>query len=166
MNARFDDKELVNISGITESSAFFRFLPKLVADEDCVIGIASLFVANERVAKWLHDLPQISVPGKFNFRFITKVNRENPLGGAFYFRPTKSRLSDATRMAALAEESGEFLCSHVIGFKGFQSLFSFHDAFCCDPMLVSSSIPRQRIEAFCTAIKARYDVVANPQLEL
>ena len=62
------------------------------------------------------------------------------------------------RLSQLLEtivESADF-CSHIIAYGERGALLSFHDAFESDPLIVSSHIPRPKIEEFCALLRVSY----------
>jgi hypothetical protein len=159
MYATLVGANVISISGLNDPALFFKHIAKIMVDEDGVIGIAS-FMPAKQVAEWLNSLPEINVPRRFDFKQLTKSIADDPAGGAFYFSSTRAHLDYISRLAA-AVDSSEMLCSHVIGFYGDSSMFSFHDAFGCDDMLVSPDVPQKSIDTFCHATGGKYRIVAN-----
>ena len=162
MYIRFECDSLFSIACIREPSPFFANISLILPPNDCVIGVAS-YLPEGAIAKWLHNLPDIEIPRQFDFKHLVKSNSENPDGGAFYFSATEFYLNQAAHLASLVA-SPEFLCSHVICFRGEKPILMYHDAFQYDDMLVSSDVPVEQIEAFRSALGVGYKLVPNPQL--
>lgn len=161
MYARLDGEKVFSISGVRNPALFFPNLGKLLPGEDYILGIAS-FMPDAQVAHWLKNLPSLPIPGRFNFRHLTKGLSENADGGAYYLHPTRQNIAELTQLAA-AVVNNENLCSHVIAFRGHEGLFSFHDAFDCDDILISSKIPEEHVVAFSLALGSEWKRIVNPQ---
>lgn len=161
MYTGFEDDELVHMDGIFDHINFFYNLPRLLPYEDYILGLASL-MPTEEIGVWLQSLPSLIIPGRYNFRFLTKTNKETQWGGAYYLHATKGNLEQLCLKAKLVDNPALF-CSHVIAFSKVEPLFNFHDAFEGGDLVVSSKVPIVQIQAFCSELRASYKIVQNPQ---
>jgi hypothetical protein len=154
MYALFDTDHVTRIDGVLDPALFFGHLPKLLPQDDFVLGLGC-YRPDMRVKTWLDTLPPLHIPPQYDHRSNFDLHRkQDPLGGAWYLRPTSSNLAELVRLARLVTEP-QFLCVHVIAFRGETSLFSFHDAFCGDEMLVAPGIDEDCVKAFCIALDAK-----------
>lgn len=160
MYITFCDDDLYRITDLIDHAEFFCNLPKLLPFEDYIIGIAS-FLPTEKTGSWLKSFPSLPIPGRYNFRFLTKKKSETSWGGAYYFHATAYNLNEIDAMAKSVDDPAE-LCSHIIAFSKERPFFNFHDAFGSDDMLVSTEVPKGNVEAFCAALCVKYEVIPNP----
>ena len=161
MEAILDEDKVFRVSGANDAAAFFCNLNKLLPQPNYILGIAC-FTPAEKIGRWLQRQPVLAIPRRYNYRHLTKVLSENKWGGAYYLSPTSQNLTTLTQFAAEIENPS-LLCSHVIGFKGNEALFSFHDAFEGDDLLVSSKISLELLNQFCHASGLEYRLTDNPQ---
>ena len=94
MYLSFPEDTLISIDGISEPAEFFAHLPELLPSEKYIIGLAS-YIPNKIVGRWLKSLPYLRIPQKYNFRFLTKINSGNRLGGAYYLGRLGKDLSES-----------------------------------------------------------------------
>jgi hypothetical protein len=158
MYALLDTDRAIRIDGILDPGLFFTHLPKLLPNDDYVLGLGC-HQPHARVKLWLDGLPPLSIPRKYDHRSNFDLHRvKDPYGGAWYLRPTPASLAELTRLAGLVSEP-QSLSVHVIAFRGETALFSFHDAFCGDEMLVSPRINEFLVSAFCAALGVEFRTV-------
>jgi hypothetical protein len=50
------------------------------------------------------------------------------------------------------------LCCHVIAYGRRGALFSFHDAFQSDPLIISGIIPESQVREFCSQLGVTYKI--------
>ena len=163
MYAVIHQREVFAISGVLAPQLLFEHLSKLWPNCQPTLGIGC-FEPDKRVGAWLRSLPRLNVPREYDFKRECNTYAENEYAGAYYLPATTDYLRDLAHLAGLVS-AAQYLCDHLIGFVGEEALFSFHDAFCGDDMLVSPKIPREHVEAFCNAIAVQYKLIRNPMGE-
>jgi hypothetical protein len=164
MFARLDEDNIIVIKNIEDQASFYCYLPVLLSEENCVIGLAC-YDPVEQLALWLRSLPYLSVSRRFDYRQVIEVASEDyPLAGAYYLYATRENLLKLTEFARVIPNDRAFANS-IIGFKNNKALFSFHDAFANPDFFVSPSIPRTQIQKFCEALKVDWKLIPNPDKE-
>src|SRR6266705_4952397 len=102
MQAVLDIDRVYIIWNVLNQQVFFANLHKLLPEEDYILGLAS-FMPDKQVALWLKSLPQLPITGRFNDRFLTKMNSDHADGGAYYLPATRQNLNRLTQLAAIVE---------------------------------------------------------------
>jgi hypothetical protein len=163
MYALFYDTEVYRIDDILQPEPFFRNLHLLLGDEECTLGLFC-DLPNEAVKGWIRKSPGFEVPKEYDFRTTYEkfYRKDFPDGAVVYLHATPEVLGELTDLASSVQEPYE-LCSHVIAFGSRGSLFSFHDAFATDEMLLSIGISAERVAAFSSALGLPYRKIWNPQ---
>src|SRR5579863_6760005 len=98
MYLKFPEDMLFSISGIFDQPLFFENLPKLIPNEEYILGLAS-YIPDEVIGAKLQKFPSLPIPGKYNFRFLTKSNSDARWGGAYYIRASADNLNELVAMA-------------------------------------------------------------------
>jgi len=157
----YDGDALYVIENIRAFNAFFRCLATLVDRDSIVIGIGC-YGPDPRVSKWFDSLPKMAVPKPLDYRVFFELHQQAyPKGGAHYFPATASALEKLVHLASLVD-SPELLCDHILAFSEQKAIFSIHDAFDGGPMLISRSVPVERIDKFSLAMGLPFKIVRNP----
>ena len=139
--AMLDDADSWKVSGVRTAEEFFRAVPLMVPDAthmflegspDPAIVALMIDVADETAYRapigTIWSWPR-------NQRFSVRVSE-----GFFV------RLAEAATHFAEPE-----VCTHVHFYRGQEILVQWFDAF-SDPLLISKSVPRERVERFCAAV--------------
>ena len=163
MYALFYETEVYRIDDILEPEPFFKHVHRLLEGEECTLGL-TCDLPNEEVKQWIRALPEVSVRPEYDFRpsYEKFYRKDHPDGTVVYVPSTPQTLRQLAEISSRLHKPYE-LCSHVIAFGEHGSLFSFHDAFQTDEMLISIHIPVERVSAFSSAIDLPYHRISNPQ---
>lgn len=140
--AMLEESNCWKVSGVRTAEEFFRAASLLVPDashmflegtpdQDIEVVLSEAAAAGDYAAPvgTIWSWPQR------NLRFSVRVSSESFV-----------RLSEAAAHHAEPE-----ICTHVHFFRGSEALVQWFDAF-SDPLFVSKSVPRERVERFAAAV--------------
>ena len=126
------------VSGVRSAEKFFRAIPTLVP---------------EATHMFLEGSPATDIVALLS-PFSTHADYGAPVGTLWAW-PREQRFSVTTRPAlygSLAEaalhHAEQEICSHIHFYRDGEPLLHWFDAF-ADPIMVSKSVPRARLERFC-----------------
>lgn len=134
------ETECWRISGLTDAEAFFRAVMQLLPEATLMFleGSPDADIV-ALLSKHAEDVEYGAPTGT-----LWSWPREN----RFAVRPSAALFHE---LAAAAEHHAEpEVCSHVHFYRDAEPLAQWFDAF-ADPLLVSKSIPRERVEHFARA---------------
>jgi hypothetical protein len=152
-------KRQFRFDNILDPSVFFDALSALLAPTDTLV--LGCYAPRDDIRHFLltNGLPVTRTHHHAALQSLFDVHREDyPHGGAFHISPDRQTLDQLVRFAQ-SVSGAEQLCDHVAAYSLDWPLFIFHDAFCCDPLFVSSRIARPRVEAFSRAIKIPFQEI-------
>lgn len=140
--ARLDESTCWRISGIKTAEAFFRAVYLLMPDATHV---------------FLEGSPDADIETLLANASV-EVDYSAPTGTMWSWPRTNRRFSIRAspqlfeRLAEAASHHAEpEVCDHIHFYRGQDVLAQWFDAF-ADPLLVSSSVPRERVERFVAAV--------------
>ena len=140
--AMLEESRCWTVSGVRTAEEFFRAVSLLVPDATHVFLEGSPVPDIELILAGAADEAPYSAPAgtiwswpRKNRRFSVRASRELFM-----------QLSEAAASHAEPE-----ICAHIHFYRGQEALVQWFDAF-SDPLLVSRSVERERVESFTAAV--------------
>ncbi len=137
-----DESACWRISGIRTAEEFFRAVSLLVPDATHMFLEGSPDSDIEALLANAADEADYAAPPGTMWSWPGKNRRFSVRASSQLFE----RLAEAASHHAEPE-----VCDHVHFYRGQEALVQWFDAF-ADPLLVSNSIPRERVERFAAAV--------------
>lgn len=139
--------------------AFFEHLPLILAPSDTLV--LGCYDARPDIRQYL--TAAAAPPGGHPFNFIETwdINRyEYPDGAAFHLHPDSRTLQQLSQFAGSVTRHFD-LCDHIAAYSAEHPLLIYHGTF-CEPLFVSTRVPRSSVEAFSRAIGVAFEVINFP----
>ena len=137
-----DESQCWKVSGVTTAKDFFRAVSLLVPDATHMFLEGSPAPDIEKVLADAADDTDYTGPVGTIWSWPRKNRRFSVRASPELF----ARLSEASSSHAEPE-----ICDHVHFYRGEEALVQWFDAF-SDPLLISKSLTRERVERFASAV--------------
>ena len=149
-----DSPQHYQIENLCDYHGFLRALHLILTPEDSIV--LSSYGSRPDVRAFLeqHQLePDEEVIHERERLAIWRDDYPDAFAVRCAARPTWT--DQLLEILSTSKECTDF-CDHIIAYGQRGALFSFHDAFKCDPLIVSDCIPKSQIEEFCGLLDVAY----------